>query len=145
MSKFTGPLTITEIDVDRELWRLEEPLDYYVNYEELPDGTIQKSDLFRVPKGYVSDGASRPWFIGWLYPRWGKYRRPAVGHDYAKLMIDKGTPEGSVDTYEKADRMFLGMMYAMNINIVTRYLFYYGAVLGTKFPWLGRMFINNSD
>ena len=35
----------------------------------------------QVPHGTITDGLSVPWFLGWLFGRFGKYLRIALVHD----------------------------------------------------------------
>ena len=89
MSAFTGPLTITQVDVDWKLWRIEQPLRYEV-------GELGTGRVIEVPQGFETDGASVPRFLWWLLPAWGTYSRAAVVHDYLTRCIESGRahPEG---------------------------------------------------
>lgn len=35
-----------------------------------------------IPKGTVTDGASVPWMLRWLFPQMGKYSKASLAHDY---------------------------------------------------------------
>lgn len=35
-----------------------------------------------IPKGTVTDGASVPWLLRWLFPQMGKYSKASLAHDY---------------------------------------------------------------
>jgi len=38
--------------------------------------------IFTVPAGYITDYASIPRALGWIYPKDGPYRKAAIVHDY---------------------------------------------------------------
>lgn len=137
MSKFTGPLTITEVNAKLELWRLEEDLCYFLVYNQ-EDGEVTKQLEIKVPKGYVSDGASVPWVLEKLLPRWGKYRRPAILHDFLCSKIKLNKPHIFAPDRKSADKVFLDSMKVVGVGIFTRYLLYVGcrlgAILGPLFP-----------
>jgi len=35
-----------------------------------------------VPAGFASDGTSRPWVLGWIFPRFGVFINASILHDY---------------------------------------------------------------
>jgi hypothetical protein len=47
-----------------------------LTYPTLGFGTIT------VPKGFISDGASIPWALTWLFPRFGPSLNAAIVHDW---------------------------------------------------------------
>ena len=57
-------------------------------WRDLPDGVHQqlvKSWTWlgvTIPAGFVTDGASSPWYARWLIPRRGKYTFAAYIHDH---------------------------------------------------------------
>ncbi len=53
MSRFTGELTITQLDVDYRTWRLEQPLVYEIGEEN-------SCYIVEVHKLFETDGASVP-------------------------------------------------------------------------------------
>ena len=144
MSKFTGPLTITEISADDELWRLEDDLIYYVDYYKEGD-VVHKSGEIIVPKGFISDGASVPSFLERWWPRWGKWRRPAVLHDYLCSLIDIGIPHPLCPTRDIADNIFRAAMVAVGVKLHDRLSLYLGARLATKFPFLSKGNVRNAE
>jgi hypothetical protein len=61
-----------------------------------------------VPKGFVTDLASVPWFARWYVSRDGNHTRAAVVHDYLYARSSKADfPDTSRRT---ADRVFLEAM-----------------------------------
>lgn len=61
MSRFTGELTITQLDVDYRTWRLEQPLVYEV-------GDENSGRVIEVHKLFETDGASIPRLFQSLLP-----------------------------------------------------------------------------
>lgn len=118
MSLFTGPLAIEEAHVDSDYWRLLTPLAYEI-------GAVGSGVFVTAETGFVSDGASIPWPINIIFPRWGRrYRRPAVIHDKCCRMINQGTPLAECPTRTKADRIFLEAMTVCGVSAPVRYAFY---------------------
>lgn len=67
-----------------------------------------------VPSGYVSDGASVPRVLWWLFPPTGKYLRAAIFHDW---MLDNYLPN--------PHEVFREIMEEDGVNVVVRNIFYY--------------------
>jgi len=84
--------------------------------EHLDHQLINGRQLF-VPRGTVSNGASVPRLLWWIYPPYGTYTYPAVVHDFLY--------ENNLYTREFADRQFLIDMGRCNTNKFTKWLFYY--------------------
>ena len=84
--------------------------------EHLDHQLIDGTQLF-VPKGTVSNGASVPRLLWWIYPPYGTYTYPAVIHDFLY--------ENNLYTRKFADRQFLIDMGRCNTNKFTKWLFYY--------------------
>lgn len=101
MSAFTGALTITHLDVDWRVWRLERPLRYEV-------GSLGSGRLVEVPAGFVTDGASVPRAFWALLPVWGRYSRAAVVHDYLCVLINQGAPHDLAPDRRRADARWNG-------------------------------------
>jgi hypothetical protein len=123
MSAFTGPLTITELDVDVQCWRLESPLVYEV-------GSLGSGKKIEVPVGFVTDGASVPRFLWWFLPPWGKYSRPAVIHDYLCVQIEKDTPHIQASTREQADAIFFEAMGVTGVGRIKKWILWIGVRIG---------------
>jgi hypothetical protein len=121
MSAFTGPLTIREHDVDTDIWEMVSPLVWEIGH--LGSGVFVTAE-----SGFVSDGASIPFPVNIVFPRWGrKYRRPAVIHDHLCRLISAGTPDPAAPRRKDADRVFLEAMRACGVFLPVRYAFW-GAV-----------------
>lgn len=109
MSKFTGPLSVREYDVDRGLWQTLEPLVWEV--DELDSGSFMT-----VPTGFVTDGASIPFPFSIVLPRWGRWRRAAALHDYLYRV--------QITTRREADKQFLIALKASDVSAPVRYIFW---------------------
>lgn len=123
MSAFTGPLTITHLDVDWRSWRLEEPLVYEV-------GELGSGRVIEVPAGFVTDGASVPRLLWSILPTWGSYSRAAVVHDFLLSRLASGAPHPKAPTRLQADRVFWEAMGVCETPLVLRVLLYVGVRLG---------------
>lgn len=120
MSRFTGDLTVKEFHVDSDLWQLLTPLVYEIGKEGSGDEIV-------IAAGFISDGASIPWPLTAIWPRWGrKYRRPAILHDLMCRSINEGTPLPNVSRRAKADAIFLEAMRVCGVSWPARTLFYLG-------------------
>ena len=77
---------------------------------------------FVVPKGFVTNFATTPEFIHCIYPPRGKYDRATLLHDYFCNPNNRYRvlPEGK----KVADKLFLEIMKADKVNLITRTLFY---------------------
>jgi hypothetical protein len=125
MSAFTGPLSLTELDTDWRMWRLETPLVYEV-------GELGSGRTIEVPAGFITDGASVPRFLWAICPTWGSYSRAAVIHDFLGTMLMAGTPppEGMHQTI--IDRVFVEAMTVCGTNLVIRWAIWAAVRLAAK-------------
>jgi hypothetical protein len=125
MSAFTGPLTVEEVKADSDLWRLKAPLPWEV-------GQIGSGVFVTAPVDFETDGASIPWPVSIVFPRWGKrYRRPAIIHDYLCRSINDGKPLPIAPRRSEADRIFLQAMRACGVSLPVRWAFYLAVSLYT--------------
>jgi hypothetical protein len=99
MSAFTGPLTLTQIDLDWKIWRIEQTLRYEV-------GALGSGDIVDVPAGFLTDGASVPRWLWWLLPTWGSYSRAAALHDFIIGKVETGAPLPNAPDRMTCDRIF---------------------------------------
>lgn len=106
---FSGPLSITQLDPSWRLWSLNEFLEY--------DGIF-------VPPGFITDGASVPRLLWWLFPAWGSYGRAAVIHDFLCQQIALGIGLGLTVTRKMADLIFRDAMKASGTGFFTRWTIY---------------------
>lgn len=120
MSAFTGRLTLIEVDPDLTQWMLGEPLSYEV-------GSLGSGRLIVVPAGFATDGASIPRLLTNLLPKWGRYSRAAVVHDYGYRRIGDGDPHPHMPDRRAADAVFLEAMLVLGVSRIIAYAMY-GAV-----------------
>src|SRR5574341_241530 len=109
------------------LWRLEEPLAYRAR-----DGRV-----FLVPAGFITDGASLPRPLWFLYPPFGgEYDRAAIVHDclYQHAELFTGTDHGHFSRGE-ADRLMLEMMEVDEFRLTGRRVVYRGIRSGGWWSW----------
>ncbi len=112
VSRFTGPLTITELGADMSRWRLVEPLVYEV-------GALGSGQAIVAPRGFETDFASIPWPVSLVLPRWGRWGRAAVIHDLGYDLLGRAAPHPLMPTRAEADRVF---HEAMLVSGVPRFL-----------------------
>lgn len=116
MSRFTGELTITQLDVDCRTWRLEQPLVYEV-------GDENSGHVIEVHKLFETDGASIPRIFQSFLPTWGRYSRAAVVHDYLYNELRPGTePHPEAPTRQRADAIFYEAMQVSGVGFFTRWI-----------------------
>ena len=123
MSSFTGDLTVTQLDIDWRLWRLEHDFMY-----EVGDKGSGKEIL--VPKGFLTDGASVPQFLWNFLPSWGSYSRAALVHDYLCYRLHDGRPHEHAPTRPDADRIFAEAMKVCGTGRLMRAVMYVGVRIG---------------
>jgi len=60
-------------------WQADQPL-----YKLVEPIILRRSngEWITIPKGTVTDGASVPWMLRWLFPQMGKYSKASLAHDY---------------------------------------------------------------
>jgi len=74
MSRFLNDLSTKEVKrFGERVLILAEPLQYESDFLKC---------IVEVPEGFVSDGASVPKFLRWMYHPFGEYLRAAVVHDW---------------------------------------------------------------
>jgi hypothetical protein len=106
---FISDVLVREISAD--WWQLIEPLEY-----------VGKSDHFIVEKGFKTDFASVPKIFTWLLPRYGRYTKAAILHDWLCQRAEKGL----IDRAD-ADGIFRRSMRELGVAFLKRWLMW-GAV-----------------
>lgn len=86
--------------------------------------------LITVPKGFITDGASIPKSLQWIYDPFGKYIKGAVIHDY---LYSKYNDTGINRTL--ADKIFDFIMKETGVNDKTRRKFYIAVKYFGKIFW----------
>jgi len=103
-------LVVKECEVDDNKWELVHDLVYRGN-----------DDFFVVPAGFATDFASVPKIVSWLVPRYGRYTKAAVLHDY--LLED---PDGLGISRCDADGLFRKTLKELDVGYVRRRLMWAG-------------------
>lgn len=119
MSKFTELLVVTPLPDGRK-WVIMKDFSYAVGNED-------SEEVIYVPIGFVTDFASVPRPLWWLYPKWGKYGNAAVIHDYLYW--------SQKYTKKKADLIFLEAMKVLGVNKITSFIMYKAVSWGGYFAW----------
>lgn len=98
-----------------EAWELLEELAYQ-----------GRKETFRVPAGFVTDLASVPHFFTWLVPRYGRYTRAAVLHDYLCLEAHAGR-----FNRHDADGIFRRTMRELGVGFLRRWIMWTAVRVGS--------------
>jgi len=99
--------TVVDVEqIDDVNWRLLKELDYRGN-----------RDLFQVPAGQGTDFASVPRVFVWFLPRYGRYTKAAVLHDYLwRVRVPAGMKR--ID----ADGLFRHAMRELGVTFLRRWI-----------------------
>jgi hypothetical protein len=109
---FTGEVVVRELpDADGSDWQLVEPLSY-----------AGRDETFVVPAGFTTDFASVPQALTWLVPRYGRYTKAAILHDYLWGRCREG-----MFAWADADGIFRRTMRELDVPFLRRWLMW-GAV-----------------
>lgn len=79
---------------------------------------LHNGQSLTIPKGFLTDGSSSPWYLRWLFPRIGDFLLAAVVHDYLYRTLD-------LRGKKFADKEMLVISNKMNKNKVDNYLRYF--------------------
>ncbi len=115
---FEDPDEFTVRRVDPIRWELQRDLVY--------EGRRQR---FVIPKGYVTDFATVPWFVQWLIPRTGVWTLAAVLHDW---LITDEIPAGRISSRD-TDGMFRRVLREEGTGPIRRWLMWAGVRLAAPF------------
>ena len=119
MSKFTKTLLVSPLS-DGYRWVIRDEFSYDV-------GELGSGDTIYVPLNFVTDFASVPRVLWWLFPKWGIYGNAAVIHDWLYW-----------DQYKKrktSDDIFLEAMEVLGVPKWKRYLLYQSVRIFGWFAW----------
>ncbi len=105
---------------DGKYWVLLAPLVY----EHLETG-----DIYKIPRGFVTDLASVPRLFWTAFPPCGKYTSAAVVHDYLYWNQANGCDR------ECADDILLIAMEESGVGYITRKAIYRAVRTGGRFAW----------
>ena len=109
-------------EVDANTWELVDALCYVGNV-----------DRFVVPAGFRTDFASVPRVFVWLIPKYGRYTKAAILHDF---LCD----EAKVDRFDRddADGLFRRSMRELGVPFLRRWLMWGAVSLATQWIKLRR-------
>jgi len=119
VSSFTTPLIVSPLPEGRK-WRLVERFTYHI-------GTKDSVNKITVPKGFVTDFASSPFFVWWVIPPWGRYSKAAVLHDFCY--------QTHWGTRKEADELFREAMIVLGVRPWRVFLMYWGVRLFGFLAW----------
>lgn len=88
---------------NKDMWFTDDQFSFYI-------GEIKDQKFVTVPQGFLTDGASVPRFLWWIFPPWGAYGQAAVTHDFLcqNLRLNKnGDNPVLTMTQEEVDKTFL--------------------------------------
>lgn len=112
MSRFTTPADLRLLD--RYQWQLLAGFDYHV-------GDYPSEQIIHVPEGTVTDLASVPRVLWFIFPPHGKYAKAAIVHDYLYAQ--------AIGTKAWADLVFLEAMEVLGVPRTRRRLMYWAVRL----------------
>lgn len=112
MSSFTDVLLVSPLD-DGKNWIIMRDFSYVTNGYR----TNNKNQYsITVPRGFITDFASIPRPLWWLFPKWGKYGNAAVIHDW--LYWNQNIPR------KKADLILYKAMTTLDVDKLSKRLIY---------------------
>lgn len=114
--KYGSDVVVKPLDAVR--WQLMGPVCYV--------GTL---DRFIIPENYVTDWATIPRVVVWLFPRFGNHAKAAILHDY---LLTDAMPAGRVTSVD-ADGLFRRAMKELGVPPVKRWLMWTGVRWGALF------------
>ena len=90
--------------------------------------------LIRVPKSFITDGASVPHSLQWLYNPYGKYINAAVVHDYLYSVYNNTGINRTL-----SDKIFRHIMKETGIDNRTRRKFYMAVKCFGETSWKSKL------
>ena len=107
MGQFIGDIDLRVIPGDPKNWLVPHEFDY----------VCDSGEIIHVQQGLITDLASTPRIIWWVYPPFGLYTGAAIVHD--KLYTDQ--PWGTSDiARKKSDLILLEAMKVEQVSKITR-------------------------
>lgn len=119
MSEFTEILLVSPL-ADGKTWVIQKEFTYYV-------GELDSDETVTVPLGFQTDFASVPPVFRWLIPRWGKYGKAAIIHDYCYWEQRY--------TRERSDQIFREAMGVLGVARWKMFLMYQAVRLFGWWAW----------
>jgi len=121
MSSFTQCPPLVAIPPDYKLYEVQCDFEYHVGFEE-------SIEIIRIPKGFISDGASIPQFA-WslLGSPLGEYSAAAIVHDYCYRY--------QLYTRWRCDRIFLEAMQVLGVALWKRLTMFWAVRIFAFMAW----------
>jgi hypothetical protein len=91
---------------------------------------VGKTETFIVPRGFVSDFATIPKFLWWLFGPTGAYTAAAILHDWLCTMLATRVPPASA---RDTDGIFRRRCKELGVDFVSRWLLWTGVRWGALF------------
>lgn len=118
MTKFTTPLIVEHLD-DGKNFRIHEPFKYWFMWPLDAKPEDQQKVEIEVHANFITDFASIPRWLWWLYNPTGPYGKAAVIHDYIYRNVFLLRPDGEQYTKEEADLIFKEAMKILPVSNFT--------------------------
>lgn len=106
MSGFLEGTVVDVEEISEQKWKLLKQMDYQ-----------GAKELFQVPAGQTTDFASVPRIFVWFLPRYGRYTKAAILHDY---LWGEKVPKGM--SRLDADGLFRQAMRELNVSFLRRWI-----------------------
>lgn len=119
MSRFTKILLVSPL-ADGRTWVLRDEFGYDV-------GAEGSGDTIDVPVGFLTDFASIPRILWWLFPKWGRYGNAAVIHDFCYWEQRRSR--------RRSDEIFLEAMGVLRVERLTRTILFWAVRLFGWWAW----------
>lgn len=133
MSSFKNQPILQPVDTrQREFRLLSQFLFYFDSSKNIPDeppiinyAVYRAMPAIVVPRGFITDMASVPRFLWWLYSPFGSYGNAAILHDwlYSSELFSRKT----------CDQIFRHAMQVSGVNVIRRNIIYFAVRM---FGWL---------
>jgi hypothetical protein len=120
---FTPGSTVDVRQIDDQDWKVLRALTYYASTE-----------VFEVPVGEHTDFASVPREFVWFIPRYGRYTKAAILHDY---LCSKVVPAHTISRIG-ADGIFRQAMRELGVPFLRRWIMWAAVRLGALTNSAGR-------
>lgn len=127
MGKFSGPFSVTELSGSLREGRQEVTTADVLTY------ITDDNTIISVPKGFITDFASVPFWLDGLIPSFGPWAKAAIIHDY--LYATAGLRRGLSRAW--CDRVFLEALKACGVSLWRRNAMWAAVRLGGSGGWGG--------
>jgi hypothetical protein len=104
---FREPSDVVVKQLDDENWELRQPLTY-----------AGKTEIWKVPETMRTDFASVPRLFVWLLPRYGRYTKAAIVHDY----LWRERARNGVMDWRDADATFRRALRELEVAFLRRWV-----------------------